>query len=260
MDEITKQLFLEKIRANIEDYKDHADELLKLINIHFKNEPDRLKNISILMIQRYYSGLISLSTLLGKFKFYQPVEFTYALIIRTLLLDFITLEYLNARHVQGENDFINSLSRINYLAADDAERFCSNLTEDKDKEGFRKNIYRTTFPENFSEEESSGKIKLIRIKPIKPWEMASFFKDKKYTYAYDAYQLFNHYSLIAHFNNLTFSAMNGDNLRDIKNLCWSMFYIFHGHNTCLEILDFFPKHSPEIIQKREHFLNLINEI
>ena len=94
MDEITKQILLEKIRASIEDYKVHADELLKLINIHFSTEDDRLKNIAILTIQRYYSGLIALSTLIKEYKFYKPIEFTYALILRTLILDFITVEYL----------------------------------------------------------------------------------------------------------------------------------------------------------------------
>jgi hypothetical protein len=44
MDEITKQIIVEKIRANIEDYKDHPDELLNLINIHLKNETEKLNS------------------------------------------------------------------------------------------------------------------------------------------------------------------------------------------------------------------------
>lgn len=74
MDDITKQIFLEKIKVCIDDYKPHADELFKLIHLHYSQESDRLKNISILILQRYYAGLISLSTLIKEFKFYKPIE------------------------------------------------------------------------------------------------------------------------------------------------------------------------------------------
>jgi hypothetical protein len=90
--------------------------------------------------------------------------------------------------------------------------------------------------------------------------MAEFFKDEKFKYAFDAYRLYSHYSLIEHFNNLTFSAMQGDDKSDLKNIIWSMFYIFHGHDRCLEILDFFPKHAPQIVKKRNYFLDLLNEL
>ena len=258
MDEITKQILLEKIRASIEDYKIHADELLKMINIHFAKEEDRLRNIAILTIQRYYSGLISLSTLMKEYKFYKPIEFTYALILRTLILDFITVEYLKSQYELGQDEFNEALKGVNCISAKDSNRFCDKL--EKDKEGFRSFIAKKIFPENFSIDENTGESKLIKSDKIAPRKMAEFFKDKNETYAFDAYELYSQYSLIEHFNNLTFSAMQGDDKSDLKNIVWSMFYIFHGHDMCLEILDFFPKHAPEIVQKRDYFLKLLNEL
>jgi hypothetical protein len=258
MDEITKQIFLEKIKVCIDDYKSHADELFKLINIHFDQESDRLKNISILFLQRYYSGLISISTLIQEFKFYKSIEFTYSLIIRTLLLDFITLEYLRFQKGLGQDCFKKSLEQINYLSADDSNRYCDNLIEHK--EGFRNHIALHFFPENFEKDLTTGNSTLKKTKPLQPWKMAVFFKDKPEPYAYDAYKLYNHYSLIEHFNNLTFDAMQGDEKSDIVNLIWSMFYIFQGHHTCLDILDFFPKHSPEILEYRSYFLDLTKQV
>lgn len=258
MDEITKQIYLEKIRVSIDDYKAHADELLKLINIHFNKETDRLRNIAKLFIQRYYVGLISISSLIKDFKFYKSIEFSYAIILRALLLDFITIEYLRYQRSIGEFEFKKSLEQINYLSADDTNRYCNNLKEHK--EGFRNYISLTLFPENFEYDLDTGNSKLKKTKPLQPWKMAVFFKDKTEPYAYDAYRLYNHYSLIEHFNNLTFDAMQGDNTMDIKNLVWTMFYIFQGHHTCLDILNFFPKHSPEILQYRTYFLDLTKEI
>lgn len=258
MDDITKQLFLDKIKASIDDYKPHADELFKSINTFFDNENDRLKNIAKLYLQRYYVGLISLSSLIHDFKFYNPIEFTYAVILRTLLLDFITIEYLRFHKKMGDDDFFKCLEQINYLSADDANRYCNNLSEHK--EGFRNYISKTVFPENFEFDKNTGNHKLKKTKPLQPWRMASFFKDKPEPYAYDAYRLYNHYSLIEHYNNLTFEAMQGENSMNIKNLVWTMFYIFQGHYACLDILDFFPDHSVEILGKREYFLNLTDEI
>lgn len=258
MDDITKQIFLEKIKASIDDYKSHADELLKLINIHFKDETDRLKNIAILMLQRYYTGLISISTLIKEFKFYKSIGFTYALIFRTLLLDFITLEYLRFQKGLGDEKFTKSLEQINYLSAQDSDRYCENL--DEHKEGFRKFLSTNIFIENFELDNATGHSRLKKNSPLQPWKMAVFFKDKKEPYAYDAYRLYNNYSLTEHFNNLTFRAMQGENKDDILNMIWTMFYIFQGHNTCLEIMDFFPKHSPEILRYRTYFLDLLKEI
>ena len=257
MDEITKQILLEKVRVSIDNYKSIADELLQLINIHFKSEPDRLKNIAILMLQRYYTGLISLSPLIKEFKLYKPIEFTYALILRTLLLDYITIEYLKFQKELGEDCFSESLEKLNYLSADYANRYCDSLKNDK--EGFRKYISTNFFPENFEIDTTTGNSKIKKTKSLPPWKMAEFFKDKKEPYAYDAYEIYLNYSLIEHFSNLTFSAMQGPN-RDISNLIWTMFYIFKGHYTCLDILAFFPKHSPEILQYRSYFLDLTKEI
>ncbi len=258
MDDITKQISLEKIRVSIDDYKSHADELLKLISIHFKEETDRLKNIAILLLQRYYTGLISISTLIKEFKFFKPIEFTYALILRTLLLDFITLEYLRFQKGLGEDSFKKSLEQINYLSAQDSGRYCDNLN--KHKEEFRKYLSRNIFPENFELDNVTGFSKLKKSSPLQPWKMAVFFKDKKEPYAYDAYQLYNIYSLTEHLNNMTFVEMQGENKDTILNMIWTMFYIFQGHYTCLEIMDFFPKHSPEILRYRTYFLDLTKEI
>ena len=258
MDEITKQIILEKTRASIEDYKTHADELLKMINIHFANEEDRFRNIAILTIQRYYSGLISLSTLMKEYKFYKPIEFTYALILRTLILDFITVEYLKSQYELGQDEFNEALKGINYISAKDSNRFCDNV--EKDKEGFRSFIAKNIFPENFNIDETTGESKLIKSDKIAPRKMAEFFKDKKEAYAYDAYDLYSQFSLIEHFNNLTFGAVQGDDKSDLKNIIWSIFYIFHGHDRCLEILDFFPKHAPEIVKKRDYFMELVNDM
>ena len=258
MDDITKQILLEKVRIVINDYKNHADELLKLINIHFDKETDRLKNISIITLQRYYTGLISISTLIEKFKFYNSIEFTYALILRALILDFITIEYLKSHKEFGIKNWNKCLEQLNYLSAAETNRYCNSLVDDKEE--FRKFISEFLFPENFEIDSNTGNCRLKRSKPIKTWEMACFFKDKKEPFAYDSYRLYNHYSLFEHINNLTFEAMNGDNSRDIENLFWSLFYIFHGHFSCLEILNFFPKHSQEIIDKRRIILKLIDEI
>jgi hypothetical protein len=229
-----------------------------MINTHFASEEDRLKNIAILTIQRYYSGLLALSTLIKEFKFYKPIEFTYALILRTLILDFITIEYLKSQHELGNIEFDNALEKVNYISAKDSNRFCDGV--EKDKEGFRSFIAKKVFPENFVIEEATGKHNLKKSDSITPRKMAEFFKDKKFTYAFDAYKLYSQYSLIEHFNNLTFSAMQGVEKSDLKNMIWSMFYIFHGHDRCLEILDFFPKHAPEIVKKRDYFLKLLNDI
>jgi hypothetical protein len=258
MDDITKQLFLEKIEASIDDYKPHADELFKLINTCFDNENDRLKNIAKLYLQRYYVGLISVSTLIREFKFYKPIEFSYAVILRTLLLDFITIEYLRYHKNLGNEVFSKCLEEINYLSADDSNRYCDSLNEHK--EGFRGYISKTVFPENFEIDKNTGNYKLKKAKPLQPWRMAIFFKDKPEPYAFDAYRLYNHFSLIEHYNNLTFYAMKGDNYMNLKNLIWTMFYIFQGHHTCLDILDFFPNHSVDILSKRDYFLKLIHEI
>lgn len=258
MDDIAKQIILEKVKASIDDYKSHADEILKMINIHFAGEHDRLRNIAILTIQRYYSGLIAMSTLIKEYKFYKPIEFTYALILRALILDFITIEYLNSHNELSPVEFNKALEKINYISAKDSNRFCDDVK--KDKEGFRNFISKSIFPENFALDENTGNFKLKKSESISPRKMAEFFKDKKYTYAFDAYKLYSQYSLIEHYNNLTYSAMQGDDKMDLKNLIWSMFYIFHGHDRCFEILDFFPKHAPEIVRKRDYFLKLLNEI
>jgi hypothetical protein len=259
MEKITKQIVLEKIRAAIEDYKTHADELLKIINTQFAGEKDRLKNITILTIQRYYSGLIALSTLIKEFQFYKPIEFTYALILRTLILDFITIEYLKSQNELSFDEFSKALERVNYLSARDTNIFCENIKNNK--EGFRRFISEKVFPENFSFDNKTGYYIIKKpTKQITPRAMAEYFKESKCTYAFDAYKLYSQYSLIEHLSNLTFIAMQGDDEMDSKNLIWSMFYIFHGHDSCFEILDFYPKHAPEIVRQRDYFLNLLKEI
>ncbi len=259
MDDIVKQIILEKIRVSLEDYKIHADELLKIINIHFAKENDRLRNIAILNLQRYYSGLICVTTLIKEYKFYKPIEFNYILILRALTLDFITLEYLKSQHDLGNDKFNEASKKINNISAIETYRYCDNI-EDKYREPFREFVAKNIFPENYSFDESRNKFILKNSNSISPWKMAEYFKDKKNTFAFDAYKLYANFSLVEHFNNLTFSAMKGETNTNLNNMLWAMYYIFHGHYTCFEILDFFPKHTSEIVEKRNYFLSLLHEV
>jgi len=256
MSEIEKQLILEKVSSQIDSYKKLADELFLQINVHFDKEKDRFINYSILVLQRYYSGLNALSQLINKFKFNDSIEMVYAIIMRTLLLDYITIEYLYAKKQESDIAFKESLKGINYLSAMETKWFFDKQTS-KDISDFKELIINNFFPENF--EKKSGDYELLKTKTISPYNMAKYFQDKKETYAYDAYKVFNHYSLIAHLNNMTISAMKTENDSNVRNLLWSLFYIFHGHDKCLLILDFFPKQAMEIINKRDYFLELINK-
>jgi hypothetical protein len=258
MKDIDKQLILEMIRVQLEDYKTQADDLFPKLNLFFKDETDRFKNISRISLQRYYSGLISISSLIDRFKFYDPIEMIYALILRTLLLDFITVEFLYRNLQIGKDEFSKCLEGINYLSADDFNRYYNELNVNI--KGFKNFLFGDVFPENFVKDDVTGNYKLRKTKAISAWKMAEFFKNKNEAYAYDAYTIFSNYSLIAHLNNATPIIMRLSNPANIKNLLWSMFYIFHGHDRCFEILDFFPGEAYNIVKKRDYFLKLINEI
>lgn len=256
MDEIVKQIILEKVRAQIVDYKNYADGLLNQINIHLRNEDDRFKSISKAIIERYYIGLLSIKALIESYKFYRPMRFSYALILRTLILDFLTVEFLYFKKQSSILEFTEGLKSVNYISARDANKYCNALG--KDRIGFR-NMLSDLFPENFSTDENGDKV-LLKTRKISPWDMAEYLKTCKYPYGFDAYKIYSEYSNVGHFSDTTIIHRNSSDENEIKKLLWSLFYVFHGHDRCLDILDFYPKGATEIIQKRNYFLDLINQI
>lgn len=256
MDEITKQIIFEKVRALIGDYKNYADELLKQINVHFGTEIDRFKSISKSIIERYYIGLLSIKSLIETYPFYRQMRFSHALILRTLILDFLTLEFLYYKKQSSILEFTEALKSINYISAREADNYCNTLG--KDGIGFR-NTLSDLFPENFLPNETGGNA-IIKAKKISPWDMAEYLKTCKYPYGFDAYKIYSEYSVIAHFSDMTILHRNSKDITEIKNILWSLFYVFHGHDRCLDILDFYPKESIEIIKKRDYVLELIKHI
>jgi hypothetical protein len=256
MDEITKQIILEKVGVQIADYKDHADELLNLINLHFEKENDRFKLICKAIIERYYVGLLSIKSLIETYKFYKPMRFSYALILRTLLLDFLTIEFLYFKKESSDSEFVEAIKSVNFISAREANQYCDALQING--QGFR-NYISNLFPENFSTNENGDKV-LMKGKKVTPWDMADYLKTSKYPYGSDVYKIYSEYSNVAHFSDMTILHRNSDDENEIREFLWSMFYIFHGHDRCLEVIDFYPKCSIEIVQKRSYFLDLINQL
>jgi hypothetical protein len=262
MDGISEQILLEKISLQIDVYKKNADIVFEHLTLKLKSShasDDRFMVLAMNVIERYYIGILSIQKVIKEFKFYQGIKLPIALIIRSLLLDLITIEYLSENNNQGK--FTSALGRVNYKAAYDTNKHCEESIRDgklnpEDVDDYR-NFIAELYPENFIRRNESTKFN-NKIRPIKPIEMAMFLKDVKYRYGGDAYKHYLHYSNYAHFSGNSKLLMRLEKGMGSQGLTWSLFYIFNNYELLFDIVDVWTEPCTKIVNQRDFFLNLTN--
>lgn len=232
--ESIKKKSIDKLRKLLSEFMSLARETLTDYNN--QNNPDFHKIVYQNLFQRLYIGLNAIDTLFDKFNRNSYFKYPIAILMRTCILDSITIAYL-ALFIDKQNQarFKEQVTRLNHPAARELNDEIEEMIKNGDlgyKEHFK--FAALHFPDNFT---NGQKIKLKKIQQLEPGEMVKFLGGTPLEWYGDIYKQYRHYSKYEHYSTTSKTLLEFDTEYDFDKLTFSTYYILQAAYMAMQFME-----------------------
>jgi hypothetical protein len=221
--ELLKIKSTEKLREIFNEFVALTKEVLTEFN--YQKKPDYHQVVYQNLLQRLYIGVSAIDTLFDTFNKNKYFKYPIAIQMRTCILDCITIAYLTL-FIEDRNEFREQVVKLNHPVAREINDQIQELIK-KDKSDYKKHFELAAlhFPENFT---NANKIKLKKIKELKPGCMANALNGTPLEFYIEAYKLYKHYSKYEHFGTFSKTLLELNSEIDFDKFTFSTYFILQA--------------------------------
>jgi hypothetical protein len=221
--------------------------------------PPYTKVINQNLLQRLYYGVNSIDHLFDKFNQDLNYKFSIAILMRTCLLDSITIAYLSLPDIIGDIcEFNKQVARLSYIVAKEVNK---NIQDEIQTYGLDEKQIRDRYklasqflPYNFTDEDTPT----IRndVRQISPKNMADKLENTVLDRYTDAYSFYRYYSKYEHFGSLGKFMLDFDAEYEFDKLKLSSIFVFESTIISLKVIESSNSSIQGIIHLRDQILNI----